>query len=239
MNIGLIGCVAAAVLSVVLAASDRAAANVIIFQDRTVFLQALSADPSLKTTVEGWDTYQPGTVFPNGSTVNGITYNVSAGDAIVVNTGVSLSPPNNLFQTAGFGFHPLVDTFTFGFPQAITVFGITFSSTFATDNGSYLLTSNNGDVVPSFFDPLFPGSPIGQFAGFISDAPFNTVVVSSTVNALYGMDDLIYARSVATPEPPTLWLLLSALSGLLLMVVARKSAPGGKPSMTKRAQQDL
>ncbi len=194
-----------------------ARANLIVFQDRITFAQALN-NPSLVKTVEGWDTYPAGTIFTDGSTVNGITYNVSSsGDALVVSAGISLSPPNNLFVTncpevQTCSFHPLVDTFTFGFPQPIRAFGITFSSTFAINNGDYLLTTDRGDVIPSFFDPLFPGFPLGQFAGFVSDEPFNSVTVSSTANALYGMDDLVFARSV--PEPSSLVLLSLGLFGL-------------------------
>ena len=193
-------------------------ADPIVFQDRVVFAQALDSDPSVVKTVEGWDTYPAGTIFRDGSTVNGITYNVSSsGDALVVGTGISLSPPNNLFMTdcptaATCSFRPLVDTFTFGFPQPIRAFGITFSSTFAINNGDYLLTTDRGGVIPSFFDPLFPGFSLGQFAGFISDESFNSVTVSSTVNALYGMDDLVFARSV--PEPSALLLLSFGLFGL-------------------------
>jgi hypothetical protein len=63
-------------------------ADLIVFQDRVAFTAALQSNPSLVTTVEGWDTYRR-TIFSNGSTVNGITYNVSAGEALVVNTGIS------------------------------------------------------------------------------------------------------------------------------------------------------
>jgi hypothetical protein len=191
---------------IVLLASASATADLIIFNDRVSFNVALDSDPLFVKTVEGWDSYAAGTVFPNGSTVNGITYHVSTGEAVVVGTGISFSPPNNLFQTAAFAFRPLIDTFRFEFDQPINAFGITFSSTFATADGSYLLTTDLGDVIPSFFDPLFPGFPLGQFAGFISDEPFSAVTVGSTVNALYGMDDLIFAKAIV-PEPCALTLL--------------------------------
>ncbi len=185
-------------------------ADLIVFQDRVAFTLALQSNPSFITTVEGWDTYPAGTIFSNGSTVNGITYNVSTGEALVVNGGISVSPPNNLFVTGcptaqTCMFHPLVDTFTFGFSQPIRAFGITITSSFAIQDGDYLLTTDSGEVIPSYFDPLFPGFPIGQFAGFISDDSFSQVTLSSTANALYGLEDLMYARPV--PEPSSLVLL--------------------------------
>ena len=193
-----------AVLLVLLSTSARA--DPIVFHDRVSFNAALDNNPLLAKVVEGWDTYPSGTVFANGATVNGITYSVSNGEALVVNTGISFSPPNNLFQTALSSFRPLVDTFTFSFGQPVTAFGITFSSTFANHDGDYLLTTDRGDVVPSFFDPVFPNFDLGQFAGFISSTPFAGVTVSSVVNALYGMDDLVFARFVA-PEPSAVTLL--------------------------------
>jgi hypothetical protein len=185
-----------------------ARADVIVFQDRVAFAQALDRDPSVVKVVEGWDTYPAGTVFPDGTTTNGITYYVSAGDALVGSGGISLSPPHNLFYTRCEGastcsFRPLVDTLTFSFPTPIRAFGITFSSTFAIDDGDYLLTTDRGDVIGSFFNPLSPGFPLGQFAGFIADEPFSSVTVSSTVNALYGMDDLVFAAGRDTSPIPS------------------------------------
>jgi hypothetical protein len=56
-------------------------ADPIVFQDRVVFARALDSDPSVVKTVEGWDTYPAGTIFPDGSRVNGITYSVSSSGA--------------------------------------------------------------------------------------------------------------------------------------------------------------
>ena len=216
--------VAALALTAVLI-PQSAHADLIVFQDRVVFGLTIDSDPSLIKTVESWDTYPAGTIFLNGSTVNGITYDVSAGEALVVSTGISLSVPNNLFVSGcptanACSFHPLVDTYTFGFPEPIRAFGITFSSTFAANNGDYLLTTDRGNVVPSFFDPVFPGFSLGQFAGFISDELFSSVTVSSTANALYGMDDLVFAR--AMPEPPSMVLLGLGVFGLSVHSGARR-----------------
>jgi hypothetical protein len=105
---------------VLLVISKTANADAIIFSDRVSFALALDSQPFFAKTVEGWDAYPAGTIFANGSTVSGITYNVSSGEALVVNTGISLSLPNNLFVTRcptapTCLFRPLVDTFTFGF----------------------------------------------------------------------------------------------------------------------------
>jgi hypothetical protein len=205
--------------SLAFTACGSARSSVIVFSDRLVFRSALAAADSIfNSFVENWDEFSPNTVFPNGTTVRGITYNVSNAAALVVNTGISLSEPNNLYQTAGTSFHPLVDTFTFGFDHPIYAFGITFSSTFAINNGDYLLTTNTGTVVPSFFDPVFPGFSLGQFAGFTSTTPFTSVRVSSVANALYGMDDLVYAD--LAPEPSTLQILLLGLVGLLFRLAS-------------------
>jgi hypothetical protein len=196
-----------------------AAAAVMVFPNRIAFANALSSDPLFATSVENWDSYPSCTLFPsgctlfpNGSTVAGITYNVTNGTAYASGTGVPLTPPNDLFTTAGTAFRPLVDTYSFGFdhisPAGINAFGITFSSTFANHNGDFFMKTSNGDVIPSFFDPLFPGFPLGGFVGMISDQPFVSVTIGSTANALYGLDNLTFAirRSFPVPEPGTVWL---------------------------------
>ena len=94
--------VAALALTAVLI-PQSAHADLIVFQDRVVFGLTIDSDPSLIKTVESWDTYPAGTIFLNGSTVNGITYDVSAGEALVVSTGISLSLPNNQFQPVACG----------------------------------------------------------------------------------------------------------------------------------------
>ena len=78
--------VAALALTAVLI-PQSAHADLIVFQDRVVFGLTIDSDPSLIKTVESWDTYPAGTIFPNGPAVNGITYYVSAGEALVVSTG--------------------------------------------------------------------------------------------------------------------------------------------------------
>jgi hypothetical protein len=215
--------------------THAAASAIIVFPNRLSFRNALSSNPLFATTVEGWDTYPSGTVFPNGSTVAGITYNVSNGSAVVASTGVPQTPPNDLFQTAGLNFRPPIDTFTFGFsqisPSGISAFGITISSSFADRNGDFTMMTSNGDLIPSFFDPLtsplcITPCPYGQFLGLISDQPFRTVTIGSTANALYGLDDLTFAvrRSFPVPEPGSFCLFAWALIALRLSTKARRGS---------------
>ena len=65
-------------------------ASTIVFTDRVSFGVAVDADPSLTKTVEGWDALAAGTLLPNGTSLNGITY--TGGFSTVsafVTTGVS------------------------------------------------------------------------------------------------------------------------------------------------------
>jgi hypothetical protein len=176
----------------------------IIFMDRNTFN---AAEPSAH--VETWDTVPSGTVIPNGTMFNGITYNSSAGDAVVTSAFLALSPPNGLGRTPQDFFGP-GDTMTFTFPVAINVFGISIN-TFATMTGDYLLTTNRGSVVPSFFNP-FPGAGTGQFAGFITTQPFTSITISAPGGFSYTLDNLTFA---ATPEPGTVGLF--GLGGLVLL----------------------
>jgi len=80
-------------------------ADLIVFQSRVSFGLAIDGNPGLARTVEAWDTYPALTVFPDGATVNGITYAVSTGDALVVNTGISQSPEQPV-SNSGPGWWP-------------------------------------------------------------------------------------------------------------------------------------
>ena len=54
-------------LALIFAVTPRTGrADPIVFQDRVTFTQTLQSDPSLATTVEGWDTYSAGMFFANG-----------------------------------------------------------------------------------------------------------------------------------------------------------------------------
>ena len=173
----------------------------ITFNTRAAFDAAF---PS--AVIENWDAYPDLTIIPDGSTLNGITYNASGpGEAIVTNSFLPSTLPNGLGSTPG-EFFDATQTMTFAFAAAISAFGIDIN-TFATVVGAYQVVTNLGEIVFSAFDP-FPGSPTGQFIGFSTTLPFTSITISSPASTAYTLDTLrfVVAGNVV-PEPASLLLL--------------------------------
>ena len=175
-----------------------------VFTSRNSFNTALDNDSELIKTVEGWDEFPSESVIPNGSSVNGINYSLTTGDALVTAGGIKISEPNNLFFTTP-DFLPTEDTITFEFAVPVLAFGVSFN-TFATEEGDYLATNDLGEVVPSFFDPSFTGASTGAFVGFTSEDAFTSVTIDAVAFARYGLDDLTIAIApvVGSNLPETL-----------------------------------
>lgn len=186
------------------------------FGSRAAFSAALGSS----AIVETWDAFAGGTVIPDGSTVNGITYNSGAGDALVTSSFLPLSLPNGLGDTT-LGFFAPGDSITFTFGGPITAFGISFN-TFATAPGAYVITTSGGEQALSSYDP-FPGYQTGGFAGLISATPFTSITVSGAPGNAdgYTLDDLTYARSATVPDLSSPALLLGVAAAPLLL--ARRS----------------
>jgi hypothetical protein len=176
----------------------RADAAIVTFPNRIAF------DATFPTAlIENWDSFAVGTMFANGSTVNGITYNSSTGVATVDDSFFPTTPPNSLGRpNGGLFFFSDGDTMTFGFPTPIIAFGIDIN-TFETLPGGYTATTNLGDVAPSVFDP-FPGLTTGQFIGFVSDTPFTSLTIAEVNDESYTLDTLRHVPAAvdgAIPEP--------------------------------------
>ncbi len=204
-------------LVLVLGAANAHATIIDYFTSRSAFDAAV---PS--ALVQNWNSYVNGTVFLNGSTDNGITYNSSNGNALVTSAYLSTSPPNGLGETTN-SYFVATDLMTFSFVTPIKAFGIDIN-TFNAVNGTFVATTNLSDVAPSGYDP-FPGYSTGQFVGFVSNQAITSVtisvpVVNPDIDQSYTLATMRYA---AVPVPPTVLLLGSGLMGLGLLRFRRKA----------------
>jgi hypothetical protein len=219
----------------VLILTGQARGDFIVFGSRDTFRVALANSAS---TTEGWDEFASGTIIPNGAFVNGVVYDLSDPTAnfIVTAGGATVSPPNGLGRTnnpfGGDAFIPS-DIIVFSFLTPISAFGMSFN-TFSTAAEAYTLTTNDGDIAPSAYDP-FPGISTGQFAGFISGEPVSSVTIRTLVPFQFGLDDMISARPV--PEPTSLTLLALGVLGLLNSRLAGVRRNGERERRTDHGTQ--
>ncbi len=186
----------------------------VVFPDRIAFDAAFPG-----ATHENWDTYANDTVIPNGSTLNGITYNTnSLKSAIVTNDYPTTTPPNGLGET-GAGFFTSADTIKFSFPSPLSAFGIDIN-TGSKKIGAYTADLSNGDQIPSFFDP-FPGSGTGEFIGISDPTPFSSVTITNHSAFHDTLDTLRYVGAVV-PEPSTIALIIVGLMGIAALTLRRR-----------------
>lgn len=186
-----------------LVGASAANAAVVTFANRVAFDAAFP-----DVFIENWDSYANGTVIVDGATLNGITYNSSAGNALVTNVFLESSTPNGLGDNT-VGFFQANDSITFSF-GASRIFGIDIN-TFALNAGAYTATTSNGDVALSVYDP-FPGFGTGQFIGFLSDTAFTSVTIAGGVGAQsYTLDTL------RLPEPSALVLIGLGLAAVFVL----------------------
>ena len=174
-----------------------------VFPDRAAFDASFPG-----ANIENWDSFPDGTLFPNGSTIGGISYSSSAGNATTSSAFLASSGSQTLGRTPG-GFFAPGDSMTFGFDTPLRAFGIDVNA-FGSDAGAFSATTDTGETVFSVFNP-FPGFSTGHFIGFSTGLPFSSVTISSPDGLPYTLDTL---RSAPVPEPASMLLLAGGLAGL-------------------------
>jgi hypothetical protein len=171
------------------------------------------------------------------STVGDVTFSASLGSPLVTGLYFASTPFYTLGSTSddGGGFFDSLfvpsETATFSFAKPITAFAIDITSN-APVGGAYQAELSTGDKILSQYAPFIALDPfsqsgrqtIGQFIGFVSDTPFNSVTISalpvdrfgtgfSLATYAYVLDTLRYAEA-PVPEPSTLFSLAPALLAL-------------------------
>ncbi len=115
-------------------------------------------------------------------------------------------------------------TLTITFATAITAFGIDINS-WATVANAFIGTTDTGESVGSVYSP-FPGKSTGQFLGFSSSTPFNSITLAANGNYTFTVDTLDHGKKdpdpvveEPDPEPEPAPVPLPASAGLLVGAV--------------------
>jgi len=204
-------------------------ASVTLYTSSAAFTTALGSET---VTAEDYGTLTPGTLIPNGSTVDGLTYNFTTtptlSGGVITNqfnsfSGTSLGG-DQLNLAAEFFFDG--DTFNVTFPNAVNAFGAYFNVN--ADSGSFFVNTSAGDATTgsaSYDISTF------VFAGLISSTPFTSATIGSTSGgngtASYNIPKLLYAKNATVvPEPSPV--AVFAIAGLCVGVLILRGRRAGE-----------
>ena len=203
-------------LSTALLIFGSAASGAIVTYNRAAFQAAVISGGVQQ---QDFDSLADGVI----TTVNGVTYDASGGDALVTSMFLTTSGSKGLGSTS-LGFFGSTESALLTFAAPITAFGIDVN-TFANTEGAYRATLNTGDSALSAFD-VFPGESTGQFIGITSDTAFTSVTITPLTGYTYTLDTLVYGEAERVinpiPEPSTFVVVLSSVAFLALR--ARRKA---------------
>jgi hypothetical protein len=195
----------------------------VVYQDRAAFdINYLTANQ------ENWDTYAALTIIPNGSTLNGITYNTTSGTDLQVNNFYSASSGSQSLAEVNNGFFSGSENITFTFAKPLSAFAIDIN-TFSSATGDYTANASNGDVINSYFD-AFPNISTGEFIGFSDTNSFTSVTIEApngdgyTLDTLQYVDAPVVSNPSVVPEPNTVALMMVGLLAMAVFTLRRKFA---------------
>jgi hypothetical protein len=206
--------------------AQTAHAQLVVYSGRAAFDSAFPG-----ASVEGWDNYSNGQTIANGSTLNGITYNMNSSNTAQITYDHWLTTSGSgALGASNLGYFNTTDAITFSFANPLTAFAIDIN-TFDQTAGDYTATLNNGAVIGSAYDPFseaawpWPGYYTGESIDFSDSTPFTSVTISDVGPDGYTLDTLQYVdppRTSAVPEPSTIALLMVGLMGIAVFAIRRK-----------------
>ena len=178
------------------------------FTSSVEFFAALGSSPASTQImggepwwVEGYETFALGTLIPDGSTANGVTYRFPGGlDGLVDNEFNSFETRGlQISRRPGLNFFFAGESVTVDFEEPCFAVGVFINANLEVNSSDDLFlqtpvgTVRTGGLVydiPFFPPPLFPTF---FFLGIISDVPFTTATFGSAELLSYTLDNLVCA----------------------------------------------
>jgi hypothetical protein len=219
----LLGAVLTAIFSFI---SIQSHASVVEYDSKSAFVASVGG----YLVTQDWSTYPANTLL-DGQLVDGITYNSTSSEALVVGSPhggswlLGYQRPDSHYASFS------IETISFEFSGVIDAFGISLSQGNRNQGEGYAgstIWSVVVDGAAEYFSRAdyglsdFTGEAFLGLDGLNGASRVDVRRVSSTANIVWNIRDISYVTTSVVPIPPALWLFGSGLLGLI--GVARKKA---------------